>query len=68
MKVPALMGLRFREVSLGKKQITHTPIDNKCYREKSAGKGDGVSGGRVRGLEGGLQFRISWSGKSSVYI
>lgn len=68
MKVPALMGLCFREVSLRKKRITHPTIDNKYYREKSAGKGDGMSLGWVKGLEGGLQFRTSWSGKSSVYI
>lgn len=68
MKVPALMGLCFREVSLGKKRITHTTINNKYYGEKSAGKGDGVSVGRARGLEGRSQFRISWSGKSSVSV
>lgn len=62
------MGLCFREVSLGKMQITHKTTDNKYCREKLAGKGDGVSVGRVRGLEGGLPFRISQSGKSRVYI
>lgn len=50
MKVPALMGLCFREVSSGKKRITHTTIDNKYYGEKLTGKGDGVSVGRARGL------------------
>lgn len=55
MKVPALMGLCFREVSLGKKRITHTTINNKYYGEKSAGKGDGVSvGGSGEGIGGSL--------------
>lgn len=55
MKVPALMGLCFREVSLGKKRITHTTINNKYYGEKSAGKGDGVSvGGLGEGIGGSL--------------
>lgn len=55
MKVPALMGLCFREVSLGKKRITHTTIDNKYHGEKSAGKGDGVSvGGSGEGIGGSL--------------